>query len=365
MLLRFDEFMRRALYDEAWGYYTQGPSHVGKKGDFFTSVSVGDLFGRLLCRRFYLFWEKAGCPEEFPVIEMGANDGQLACDILDEAAKSDPRFSEALRYYIIEPLSALRVVQRERTGGRVLVVASAEELDCRDCTGIVFGNELLDAFPVRMAVVRQGVWKEKYVRVLSEFPEGECFWEECPLPEEECPLVPADDLPEGYVTEWCDGWDSFWQSTSRLIKSGLFLFIDYGRNQADYYDKSRSAGTLRTYYQHTRTDNPLLHIGNQDITADVNFTAVAESAEQLGVNASLFADQGQWLTALARPWLLSLEKKMLADTVQFRKEISRFQTLTHPGQMGMRFRVLELTKSDFPSLELLVSANWEKELWNK
>lgn len=365
MLLRFDEFMRRALYDEAWGYYTQGPSRVGKKGDFFTSVSVGDLFGRLLCRRFYLFWEAAGGPDEFPVIEMGANDGQLACDILDEAAKSDPRFLEALRYHIMEPLSALHVVQQEKTGGRVRVVASAEELNCRDCTGIVFGNELLDAFPVRMAVVRQGRWMEKYVRVSPEFPEGDCFWEECPLPEGECPPVSADHLPEGYVTEWCDGWDSFWQSTSSLIKSGLFLFVDYGRNQADYYDRSRSEGTLRTYYQHTRTDNPLLHVGNQDITADVDFTAVAESAKQVGVRAALFADQGQWLTTLARPWLLSLEKTMLADPVQFRKEISRFQTLTHPGQMGMRFRALELMKGEFSSMDLLVPVNWKQELWGE
>lgn len=363
MLLRFDQFMSRALYDGECGYYTQGPRHVGKDGDFFTSVSVGALFGSLLCRRFFLFWDGMGRPDELPVIEMGANDGRLACDILDEAGRMYPDFAAALRYTIIEPLAALHPVQKKMTGGRVRIVSSAEEAASPGRDGIVFGNELLDAFPVRMAVIRGGRWHEQYVRIAGEFPSGECSWEEVPLAEGEGPPVSAGCYGEGYLTEWVDDWDAFWKTTMTLVKSGLFLFLDYGRNEQDYYTISRSSGTLRTYYRHTRTDDPLIHVGEQDITVDVNFTAVAEAAQRAGAQVSLFADQAQWLTTLAKPWLLSLERDSSLSPAEMRKAVAQFQTLTHPSHMGTRFHVLELSRGKVPSFSLLVPRSWERDLW--
>lgn len=361
MLRRFDDFMRFALYDEAEGYYTRGPLHVGKAGDFFTSVSVGDLFGQLLCRRFLLLWESMGRPSPFLITELGANDGRLASDILDEAERLQPEFSASLRYTLIEPLSRLWEIQKKTTRGRVEIVEKAEQAPRGK--GVVFGNELLDAFPVRMAVVREGEWREKYVRSTPRPSEEDLLeWEERPLPPHEGPPVSAAGLPEDYTTEWQDGYPAFFREIAPLLEEGLFLFIDYGRNTADYYAPHRTEGTLRTYYRHERTDNPLLHRGEQDITADVDFTTAARCAKAAGLAPQLFVEQAHWLTSLARPWLLEIEKNP-PPPEEFRKLMRQFSTLTHPRQMGCLFHVLELASGPRRPFPLIAPRNWEKELY--
>lgn len=346
-LTRFDEFMRSALYDEEKGYYVQGAKRVGKEGDFFTSVSVGDLFGHFLCHRLFTLWNDLGTPERFLVIEMGANDGRLAADILNDAAGISPDFSLALQYIIIEPLAAMRSIQEKTTGGKALIVSSVEDVPAGK--GAFIANELLDAFPVRMAVVEKGEWREKYVSRSHDYE-----WITQPLPQGEGPPADPSRLPDGYTTEWTDAYDSFFQRISPLLEEGLFLFFDYGRSEQDYYSPTRSEGTLRTYYRHTRTDNPLIHVGEQDITTDVNFTAAARAAQENGLVPALWTEQAHWLTSIARPWLLDLEKNP-PPPEEFRKKIAQFQTLTHPQHMGMQFKVLELFKGKILLPDLLSS----------
>lgn len=344
-LMRFDAFMRHALYDRESGYYNKGPERVGKAGDFFTSVSVGDLFGRLLCRRFHELWMSMGRPDSFLVVEAGANDGRLAADIITEAGALSSGFSQAIRYIIIEPLESLHAVQRKTTDGRAAIVSSAR--NCPRGKGVYFANELLDAFPVRIAEIRQGSWRERYVR-MGASPS----WELLSLREGEGPPVPPSGYPEGYITEWFDGYDAFISDIEPLLEEGLYLFIDYGRDRGDYYSAKRSEGTLRTYHRHSRTDDPLIHIGEQDITADVDFTAVALEAKSHGLVPALYLEQAHWLTSVARPWLLNLETNPLPPE-KFRKEIGQFQTLTHPRHMGFKFKVLELFKGPVRLPDLL------------
>lgn len=353
-LISFREFMHRALYDETSGYYTQGASHIGKEGDFFTSVSVGDLFGRLLCRRFLTLWEDMSCPSEFHIIEMGANNARLANDILDEALLLSASFAQAIRYTIIEPLPSLRKIQAEATGGRAKILASTPARSLGK--GVFFANELLDAFPVRMAIIQEGKWMERMITDTCPYE-----WDTSPLPAGEAPPADPSLLPEGYITEWVDNYNEFFGNIAPLLDEGLFLFIDYGRTRADYYSPARKEGTLRTYYRHTRTDDPLIHVGEQDITADVDFTTVAEEAGKHDLFPGLYLEQAHWLTSIAREWLLNLEKSSLPPE-KMRKDIAQFQTLTHPQHMGLSFKVLELFKGPKLLPPLLFPRTGVKEL---
>lgn len=338
MRQRFDQFMQEALYHPERGYYTQGEHNVGKKGDFFTSVSVGNLFGHLLCQRFFSVWQECGKPNPFYIAELGGNNGQLAADILDYAPQLSPEFSQSIDYTLIEPLTILHTTQHNTTRNRARSVHSITEAPIG--TGVVFGNELLDAFPVRLATVRKNTWHELYVHTAENTSP---VWEEdtTPLPTQEgqCPPCHAATLPEGYTTEWNDTMDSFFEDIVVLRPQGLFLFIDYGRPQHDYYSPQRTQGTLRTYHQHTRTDNPLINVGEQDITADVNFTQVALAAQKQGLTPLIFTDQAHWLTSLAKPSLLMWQT---LPTEERMRRITQFQTLTHPTHMGHQFHILEL-----------------------
>ena len=377
-LLRFDDFMQEALYHPSEGYYTKGPKHVGKEGDFFTSVSVGSLFGELLCERFFLLWESLGKPDLFLVYELGANDGTLCADILQAAQKKEQAFAQALAYSIIEPLERLHPIQREKTQGKATIFSSLQEAKNRypQSKGIVFGNELLDAFPVRLARYTPAGWQELFVEksdnntppATSKKASLAYSWQEAPLEKDSSFPLSSLDYPLGYTTEWQDGLPSFFAQVEGLLEEGLFLFIDYGRNERSYYAPERQEGTLRTYYQHQRTDNPLLHVGEQDITADVNFTAVARAASKQGLKAQLFVEQAHWLTSLARPLLLAWEKELAHSPEEktrkaYQKRIAQFQTLTHPSHMGTLFHVLELSKKTNSLWPLLSQRTGETTLW--
>ena len=338
--LRFPDFMETALYHPALGYYARGTRQIGREGDFFTSVSVGPLFGELLARRFLQEWREIGKPAAWRIIESGAHDGTLAADVLGAIAILEPPAFEALEYAIPEPLAALQAAQRATLasfGPRVRWLGDAKDLAANPLPGIAFGNELLDALPFHIVERRDGDWLEVSV---TSGNDGALQWhaEEIQDPTLRAALAPLGSaFPDGYRTEVRTGIAAFLQPLVHGLESGLMLWADYGFARPDYYHPARNTGTLRTFSKHRAGEDPLAYPGEFDITAHVDFTSVAETATALGGHAIGFHNQGAWLTGLAREWLVAQEGNPRPDLLK------QFQTLTHPAHLGSRFHILELS----------------------
>ncbi|MFD0893594.1 SAM-dependent methyltransferase [Luteolibacter ambystomatis] len=328
----FADFTAAALYDPIRGYYARETRQVGRGGDFFTSVSVGPVFGTLLARRFLNWWHRAGQPDRWRITELGAHDGTLAGDVLDALLAMDARAFGTVEYAIIEPLPTLAAAQSAalaRFAGHYRTVREVTEL--APLPGMVFGNELLDALPFHVIERHGGSWHESMVTISNDGFQWDASsqWGG-PVPETSAPL------PDGYRTEIRTNYRELLEPLARTLDHGLMLWIDYGFARPEYYLPERTRGTLRTFSRHRAGDDPLDSPGERDITAHVDFTAVAETALALGMTPCEFRDQGAWLTRLAGPWLQEQEQQ--PDPAAIRQ----FQTLIHPAHLGARFHALEL-----------------------
>lgn len=330
--------MEAALYHPELGYYARRTRQVGREGDFFTSVSVGPLFGRLLARRFINWWQGNGSPSPWRVIESGAHDGTLASDILAEISALNPEAAAGLEYIIPEPLPLLRATQKWKLGDfpQVRFIGSPAEIH-NPLPGIAFGNELLDALPFHVIRRSDGAWKNQLVG----YENDNFVWIDGPS----FPGGPEGDFPDGYTTEIRTCFTEFFKPLLGAISHGLLIWPDYGYERADYYHPSRTTGTLRTFSKHRAGEDPLSSPGEADITAHVDFTDAANAASSLGCEIKPLVSQSSWLTHLARELLLSMEGNPDPSLLR------QFQTLTHPGQLGSRFHILELVwpGGDFPS----------------
>ncbi len=333
--------MASVLYDPTQGYYARGVRQVGRGGDFFTSVSVGPLFGALLARRFLSEWRRLGSPLRWRVIECGAHDATLAADVLTTLRALAPVAYSALEYVIPEPLPSLRAAQWKTLTSfteKTRIISSAAELAGDPLPGIVFGNELLDALPFHVVCWKSGCWRE--CRVAAD-GNGGFAWQESKVPAEgdlvEALVLLGDGFPEGYRTEVRTGYQAFLEPLVKGLTSGLLLWLDYGFARPEFYHPDRMAGTLRTFSKHRAAEDPFDAPGEIDITAHVDFTAVAEAGMALGCLPLLFRNQGSWLTEIGREWLLSLEGNPDLEILR------QFHTLTHPGHLGGAFQVLELS----------------------
>lgn len=326
--------MDLALYDPAAGYYARRADQVGRRGDFFTSVTAGPLFGRLLAAHVIPWWEQAGCPNDWKIVELGAHDGTLAEDILTEIRLSHPDAFRGLKYVILEPIESLAIAQRSRLAefATQLIITDAPE-SLPPTPGYLIANEVLDALPFRLVESTVNGWHEVGVSV----SQGDRFkWHDLGPAQEITAKLPR--RPSGYRTEVRPGFADFLQPLVDTVQPGRMLWIDYGFERDDYYAESRTTGTLRTFLNHKAGEDPLDEPGSRDITAHVDFTAVKEAVESLGGSVLRFDNQARFLTESARPWLLDLEGKTDPETM---KLLRNFQTLTHPGQMGSRFHMLE------------------------
>lgn len=265
--ITFDSFMETALYDPDFGYYptrrrAPGATPVGVVGDYFTSPVTHPAFGALIALQLEEMWRKLESPDEFTVLEMGAGDGTLAADVIEYTKKELPEFAEAMNYI------ASDLAPEENSA----IVHHSSELP-RGITGCVLSNELIDAFPVsRFQIVRGQVleiyvdWDgSKFIEVLRDPSD----------PELEARVAAfAHKLADGYRGEvnlrigyWAD-------VVSDVLDNGFVLTIDYGFDRQELYKPERVEGSLRCYYQHTLSQNPLGRVGKQDITSHVDFTAV-------------------------------------------------------------------------------------------
>ena len=335
-LSTFAEVMQRALYEPGVGYYGRGPRRIGRTGDFFTAVSVGPLYGRLLAQTAAEVWADLGCPDDFTIVEQGAHDGQLAADLWHGWPHE-----QKPRYVIVEPQPAYRAVQMARLeslmGSSVEWVASLAELASRPHFCACFlSNELLDAFPVHRVRWTGKEWLEQHVTPDLQWVDGPLSG---PAVEQEVARLPCE-LPSDYVTEVHPQAVAWMTEMTRLPFRGAILIADYGYEAAEYYAPERSDGTVRRYHEHRSDGRVLEDLGDCDLTAHVNFTRLIETAEAGGLSVARFMDQGRFLTHAAVPWLRSLEgRSKTGDTAA---ALRQFHTLTHPGHMGAAFRMLLL-----------------------
>ncbi|GAA5484142.1 class I SAM-dependent methyltransferase [Haloferula sargassicola] len=322
--------MDLALYHPEGGYYATPGRRVGRHGDFYTSVSAGPLFGKILA--LHLAPVLSGMDGPLRILELGAHDGSLARDVLEALATDAPQLIDRLEYAIIEPLEALALRQRERLAGLpARIVADPSQLEPR--AGVLVANELIDALSCHLVESTGDGWQEIGVGLASD----RFTWK--PLGNADPELVrhlPA--RPAGYRTEVRPFLAEFLRPLRPLVSPGRLLFFDYGFERAEYLDPARAEGTLRTYCEHRSGDDPLDAPGTRDITAHVEFTSLREALESLGGEVVRFENQSRFLTAAARPWLLGLEGRTDAATA---KLLRNFQTLTHPGHLGSRFHVME------------------------
>jgi SAM-dependent MidA family methyltransferase len=314
--ITFDRYMELALYHPQHGYYTSRQQRIGKKGDYFTSVSVGPLFGKLLAKQFLGWRDELGNPAEFEVVEFGGHRGQLRDDIL--AATPD------LRYRVIEV-------------GDVLP---------NPIVGCVFSNEFLDALPVHRVKVHEGAWREVYVAESEPTPSppgrGRGGFIETlgplssPRLDEYLRDLPVQHM-EGYQTEVNLRALDWMEDVAGRLKRGFALTIDYGYGHADYFAPHHRDGTLLCYHQHTKNANPYTHIGEQDITAHVEFTSLIEHGKKHGLEPVLFTDQSHFLLQIGESEIAEIAERTAGQLSQERAAIHQ---LIHPELMGRAFKVL-------------------------
>ena len=341
----FARFMDLALYCPLCGYYEKKEDTPGRRGDFYTSVSVGSLFGELLAFQFaaWLEAEDSNQMSEFRIVEAGAQDGRLAKDILDWLKLQRPELFGLITYWIVEPSPQRQRWQTETLnefGAKVRWVADLKTIAPRTLCGVIFSNELLDAMPVHRLGwdANQREWFEWGVTL-----EKERFaWMRLPTPVHVSHFtfhVPPEllaVLPDGFTTEICPVAESWWREAADWLKRGKVLTLDYGLAAEEFFAPSRANGTLRAYRQHRVSDDVLANAGEQDLTAHVNFTTIQSAGETVGLKTEASCSQSQFLTHIAQQaWR---EENVFGEWTK--EQTRQFQTLTHPEHLGQAFRVL-------------------------
>ena len=345
--MRFDRFMELALYHPAHGYYARADRRIGRTGDFYTSVSVGPLFGRLLARQFEQMAERLDDAGPFWIVEQGGHDGQLAADILGALRERAAGLFSRVRYAIVEPVEAARARQRETLksfAASVQWFASLEELSGARPSGVFFSNELVDALPVRVVRRVGDQWRERCV-----IAEGRGFaWCEERIADE--PLRAATvALPpiDGYTTEVHLAARAWMGDVARTLARGYVLTIDYGHAASLYYAPFRQQGTLTAYREHRRSRDVLADPGDQDLTAHVNFTALVRAGEAAGLAPLAWLDQQHFLMGIAHDELAGTAPARLG----LAENVAAWQTLIHPSHLGVSFHALIQAK-DAPTAPL-------------
>lgn len=339
-----------ALYCPKLGFYEKEKDRIGRRGEFFTSVSVGKMFGELLAFQFGEWLgpaDESGLaakPEEsgFHLVEAGADGGDLACDILRWLQQRRPEIFDAIEYCIVEPSERQRQRQQAVLAefkGKVRWFRTIPEPG--RISGIIFSNELLDAMPVRRLSWERSSreWMEWGVG----YNAGEFHWKPMPLAESANrfwvsrvrPEV-LEVLPDGFIIDVCAEAEDWWRSAGRSLRRGRLVGIDYGFTVEELLAPERSNGTLRAYREHHVSADVLAAPGEQDLTAHINFTALQDCGESEGLKTELFTTQERFLGGIFSRAHTSAGNEFNWDA----GEIRQIQTLTNPEHLGRSFRVL-------------------------
>ncbi|MDI6744467.1 MAG: SAM-dependent methyltransferase [Thermodesulfovibrionales bacterium] len=326
-----------ALYEPELGYYTSQKTRIGRSGDFYTSSHLHPAFGMMIGKQIEEMWEVMNKPSAFQIVEMGSGAGYLCKDILEYYKGLgighrglEREIAKNLQYIIVELNPEARESQKSLLSdysGKVQWVASIKELGA--VRGCFLSNELLDAFPVHVIEMDDEV-EEVFVST-----DNEKFTEIKGPPSTKAIADYIKEfsikLEKGYRTEINLEIRKWLSEIDRALKEGFILTIDYGYSSAGYYSEGRDRGTLLCYHGHQVSEDPYRNVGEQDITAHVNFSSLKKWGEDLGIKTIGFCKQGAFLISLGIDEVIAEIHKNSAD---YAFEVARIKRLILPGTMG-------------------------------
>lgn len=346
--MEFSRFMELALYAPGLGYYSAGRTRFGPNGDFVTAPELGNVFARCLARACEPVLDQLG--PSASVLELGGGSGALCVDLMQAWAATDRAPSQ---YRILEPSATLREEQRDRVAstlpsGLAARVAWIDGPPEQDWHGIALANEVIDALPTFRFVRREGeVWSE-HVRLggsdVSDAENASPF-QICERPAEAWLAASVHHIErrlgrkfeEGYRSEVLPQLPAWIDAVIGTLKRGLALFVDYGYARSDYYRPDRRDGTLVCHYRHHAHGDPLHRVGLQDITAFVDFTALAEACTRIGFDLVTWLPQSQFLLAAGLAEVLESDAR--GDAAAQYTLARQVKRLMLPDAMGERFHV--------------------------
>lgn len=305
----FARYMQLALHEPGVGYYASGARKFGPGGDFVTAPELGDLFGRTLARAL------AGFPA---VLEIGAGSGALAAVLVD---------SLPCDYYILETSAELRARQADRLGRRVTFL---NELP-KAFRGAIIANEVVDAMPVHIVH-----WTGQ--EILERGVTWPLAWNDRPAQNELLAAARTIDVPHPYVSEINLLAGPWMRHLVENLAEGALFVIDYGFPRREYYHPQRSSGTLMCHYRHQAHADPFAHPGEEDITAHVDFTALAEAAHDAGAEVLGYTTQAQFLVNCGITEVLA--EANAENALHYAPIAAQAQKLLSPAEMGELFKVL-------------------------
>ncbi len=332
--IAFETFMDMVLYHPELGYYTSQIQRLGKEGDFYTSSHLHPVFGKMIGMQIEEMWETMGWPSDFRIIEMGAGAGYLCNDMLEYLKKRD--IFNSLTYTIVEINPFVIEAQKKMLAEyahKVKWVLSLKGL--QKIKGCIFSNELLDAFPVHLIEMDEMI-KEIYI----DQEDGRFVEIKRDIDNNSIKQYLKEfsiELPKGYRTEMNLRIKDWLNEINSLLTEGFIFTIDYGYPSWDYYSEERNRGTLLCYHKHQVTEDPLQNIGEQDITAHVNFSSVKKWGEEMGIKTIGFCQQGTFLISLG------IDKEianLFESSKDYVFEAARIKKLILPGTMGETHKVL-------------------------
>lgn len=340
--ISFARYMELALYAPTLGYYTAGSQKFGSEGDFTTAPEISALFGQCLARQIQPILAHLATAN---ILEFGAGSGRLAVQILSALADLP------IRYYILEISPDLKERQQRLIQTQIPTLADKVTWLDRlpsEFSGVMIANEVLDAMPVQGFRCQDGILQERrvgwqdnqlctlFTPASSELSNAIASWSVTE------PRLTLDHFPHGYCSEINLSLPGWIGSLADTLQSGLILLLDYGFPRQEYYHPSRRKGTLRCFYRHHMHDDPFYWPGLQDITAHVDFTAVAEAAERADLTVAGYSNLANFLFSCG---LLELAANMPSD-FRWQYQVSQeIKKLVLPSEMGELFKVMALTKN--------------------
>ena len=348
--LPFATYADLALYHPEFGYYTRADQRSGRTGDFITSVDFRASLGSILAAQCEEMWRHLGS-DHFDLVEAGAGNGRLSCDILDAVSSREAAFYKAIRLHLIERSQTARKAQsKELISHRSKLVSSGATLPVDESiTGVILANELLDAFAPHILVMTDTNLREVYIDAKSNgsFVErlGPLSSSRLEAHIEEQKIV----IKPGWRIEVTPEVDTWVKNAVRVLRQGFLLLIDYGYEARELYSATHSQGTVATYSHHqvdttnkTATAPWLIEPGSRDITAHVNLTTVKSAAESAGATTLGILDQTYFLLGLG-----AAEHATATDSTKDLDSIRRrlaMKSLLMPGGLGSTQKVMVFGK---------------------
>jgi SAM-dependent MidA family methyltransferase len=346
--ITFAAFMEACLYEPGLGYYTSPGRKVGAEGDFYTSISVHAAFGRVIAREVAQMWRCLGLPDLFTLVECGAGNGRLACDIMDYLAERELEMYAGLDLVLVEREPSLQAAQAELLDShreRLRWLApEAFGTDGFSFNGCLYSNELIDALPVHRVMMTPEGLREIYVTLGDGGFAEEAGELSEPAIAGHLERIGVTLLP-GQQAEVNLAAPVWLAAASRSLQRGFVMTIDYGYPAAELYAPQRKQGTLLCYYRHQVEDDPYIRLGRQDITSHVDFTTLMLRGEELGLQPVWFGEQCRFLlsTGIVEE-IEESERSAASEEEKLKLRLGLKKLIMPGGGMGDTFRVLIQSK---------------------